>query len=553
MSKSCFRSKYWLKMFRIRRPTAAAADTADVEAGFVCGPCGTSSSSCYMAPTARDGPRCLNEIIGISSDLVQRLQQHADFHDPELSAEIQATLGLDVVITSAFSGTGAFEASVRQAHLGRARAPAWYSATEMDGCAQHILLNTEPKPIHVFANVEDRMPHHTRELAMAAWEEISATWQAAEGGTRDGEAGASKGDRKALLAARFLQKLDGALAQAEFNSFSWCVAHNCYCPISPRSDPRFKQMLWVEAIGPTCCPFSTMRKGGGHQLGSWIDRSTISALAYVYSAKFFEVDLILEECVLGFQEDIFDQILRAKTWETPKHVDTRPIQPDEDKPRSYVMSKLSFSPTQLGIPSMRCRKYCAYHLQPFLKPLPVNLFCDLFFSRLLVDASAYVVATPNMVEQEMRSIVFGTEWNGSGARPAPAASPRRRRRQSHIEAIIGPDAGTSVSLEQVLKTKLAIGGAPSGPQDLRAGGLPRHFPFPAGPRRRASRPPRKPGLRPPTEAISTVVRGIIAPSPVESFMLEPQGGSAGGRRKSPAGARSGPEAPGNRFIGHPVL
>ena len=80
----------------------------------------------------------------------------------------------------------------------------------------------------------------------------------------------------------------------------------------------------------------------------------------------------------------------------------------------------TFSPTDLGVPSSRWRKYTAHHLEPFVKGNFNVDFDNIFFRRRMVDGSIYLDAIPEAVrDAEMRRIV-GEQRHG---RELPAGRP----------------------------------------------------------------------------------------------------------------------------------
>eukprot|EP00974_Lingulodinium_polyedra_P052802 5076993-Lingulodinium_polyedra.AAC.1 len=107
-------------------------------------------------------------------------------------------------------------------------------------------------------------------------------------------------------------------------------------------------------------------------------------MIWAYSTRYYEPDTILQENVLRFPEDELMAIIGDFQPGVIKDLKTRPLMKEEvgDKQRRYSLQVQSFSPTQLGIPSQRWRKYTALHLQPWVATEFRVSFQDLCFRRI---------------------------------------------------------------------------------------------------------------------------------------------------------------------------
>ena len=187
------------------------------------------------------------------------------------------------------------------------------------------------------------------------------------------------------LGILLVEELCKELENIEFNELDWCLQHEQFCPISPRSNPELKDALWIEAAGNTCCPWSVMS-----DLSGWLDGSTLPFLVWCYSCRFYEPDQILQENVAGFDLDKLVAILNSDSGHQLKHVNTRPPENYETTARRYSASSFAFSPSDLGIPSDRRRVYSAFALEPMLRPVRSVGFEVLFFRTRIADASMYL-------------------------------------------------------------------------------------------------------------------------------------------------------------------
>jgi hypothetical protein len=186
-----------------------------------------------------------------------------------------------------------------------------------------------------------------------------------------------------------LETLRRELGNVEFVAEAYCTIHDGMCPVSPRASPALRDLPWIEGAGTICCPFSSMSSSP-----KWCDPSTLVTLSWAYVNRFHEPDRIIHECVAGFSEWVFQAIL-GEVDGTLKSVWARPLQVPAVE--CYVMRSKVFSPSELGIPTGRVRRYAAYELVGSLALCNVRpSFEDLFFRRLLLDASVYMVAPADM-------------------------------------------------------------------------------------------------------------------------------------------------------------
>ena len=193
------------------------------------------------------------------------------------------------------------------------------------------------------------------------------------------------------LATGLVRRLSAELAKVEFAETSWCATHQRRCPVSPRGDPRWRDALWLEGAGTTCCPWSRMSPGL-----HWLDAATLPCLAWAYACRFYEPDVIVHECVPDFAAGSLSKIM-SEDGQQLKSVYARPV-PLSALPHYEAHSEV-ISPVDLGIPAARPRRYTVLALSPFVR-LPALSVRTAFFRTLELDARVFLVATAAQKGQE---------------------------------------------------------------------------------------------------------------------------------------------------------
>ena len=190
-------------------------------------------------------------------------------------------------------------------------------------------------------------------------------------------------------------ELQLALEDMEFVSECWCLIHEKNCPVTPRMDPELEAFYWVEGAGTICKPFSSMSTNP-----PWCDPSTLSTLTWAYSIRFFEPDEIQQECVSNFHHQVFFEIF-GKVDCAIKNPWAKPL-PENAPYRGYESRMQNFSPTDLGVPTERCRKYCNFKLH--WSPGTPMSFEDLFYRRMVACPSMFCVAPDTIHKIEIMEI-----------------------------------------------------------------------------------------------------------------------------------------------------
>ena len=357
----------------------------DIDEDALCGG-SASRQSKSSRKWYRCGPTNLEETMLSNHDAAIRLVQVADAGMKEKLVE---WVKLDIVATSSFTGTGVAEAAYFQAKHDLASALGIepgkflvYSGCDHAMESQHAMMNhgkaTSPK--HVFPEFLDRLhPMDLKKNQEYLEENLSVVRANKEEYLLGAMTKQQLNSNQAALSARTLETSSKNLGRVEFRTTSWCSVHKRECPISPRQE--YPGWHWWESAGTVCCPFSTM----ADSTPSWCHPSSLGTLSWAFSMRYFEPDDIDHECVRNFPEEVFNGIF-AETDGILKS----PFLPPSSPYVGYTMRTKVFSPTDLGIPSMRHRKYSRWKLGN--EQVPSISFEDLLFRSLDASPDIYFVA-----------------------------------------------------------------------------------------------------------------------------------------------------------------
>jgi hypothetical protein len=129
----------------------------------------------------------------------------------------------------------------------------------------------------------------------------------------------------------------------------------------------------------------------------WCDPSTLSTLTWAYSTRFDEPDEVQQECVSNFHHQVFFDIFSAAEG-VLKNPCAKPL-PASTPYQGYQCRMHSFSPTDLGVPSERRRKYCNFKLQ-WSQGTSIS-FEDLFNRRRIACPTVLCVAPESVHKLEI--------------------------------------------------------------------------------------------------------------------------------------------------------
>ena len=369
------------------------------------------------------GPETLAEALDWVSADMQSIADHDRRHGANFMQSLIKKLQNGIVFTSCYSGSGMAEAAAaRILEHSKMMNPGidmhlnFWSVTEKDASTREILAaHTAPsRALHRFVDVLDRVPAYT--LAKCKEEEANAMAALRQLGDELEGQEISKDEFKRMkdgLGTAYIATITGLLKNCRFKEKCWCEEHGQECYISPRSCEAYALCLWHDVTGTTCCPFSSMSSSVSGFSGEWVDPATLPCLVWCMSMAFYEPDLVTHECVRGFQES---QLVAAFDGEGTEGSSDMPRQSQFARSTlsgtrfpGYDNFSLVFSPSHLGIPSERMRKYSQFRLRAVnnvhgpegpeqTKMLDQHeLFRSIFFRNCISDASMYMVAKRGML------------------------------------------------------------------------------------------------------------------------------------------------------------
>ena len=115
------------------------------------------------------------------------------------------------------------------------------------------------------------------------------------------------------LSDRYMHDLAAMLNVIEFKERCWCVVHEDWCFVSPRSAEEFELHWWLEGAGTTCTASSLM----GLRL-KWLDSSALVLMVWIYSTRYYSPDFILHECTKTFPHEVLMNALNEELGMQPK-------------------------------------------------------------------------------------------------------------------------------------------------------------------------------------------------------------------------------------------
>ena len=166
------------------------------------------------------------------------------------------------------------------------------------------------------------------------------------------------------------------LAGAKFQDTNFCKKHQSQCPLLPPkgSGGLMPRSLHLEVCGVCCVAWSTMNRG--HHC-RWFHESALPCLVQTFFLRHMRPALIVIECVRNFDADAMLSVLEEN------HL--------------YSSFQVVFSPTDLGVPTARLRRYSVAlsteHFAEIRDLEPEKRFQELFFKTLVVDVACYMVAS----------------------------------------------------------------------------------------------------------------------------------------------------------------
>ena len=296
-------------------------------------------------------------------------------NDPAFFYALVATLQLGIRLCTDYSGMGCAEMALTNivsgigcvAGLGFANVFC-HRASDILPHARSVLLSHTgvAAPRHVFGDLFDRIPRSALKEMQAAQRNIAKQVQRAWR-TSSAESGARAisrnwGKKLCTECERIMSQPHNAIPPLRK---AFCYKHNQCCRVSGgRDDPA--SIITITVAGVTCTDYSSMGKG--------LQNTGVTVLAFYAFA--FQILADLPEIVLLECTVLFDTIVLAIFS------------------GKYVIQCIDFSPSDMGIPSSRPRKYMLLTLiSKIALTLPFDRlhFSFLFFAKRFVSSQIYIV------------------------------------------------------------------------------------------------------------------------------------------------------------------
>ena len=248
-----------------------------------------------------------------------------------------------------------------------------YSATDNDQlCRQALLAHPhESTPQHVFRDVLERVPDDVLARLKAIESSKLKTMPA-----RRRSACIDERIQKCELGAELVAGLRKELESTRFNETVWCVRHNAYCHVHPRSDASLAGFMHLEVAGPCCPAWSSMSA----RQDRWLSQATLPALVWAYSARHAGVDIIVHENAPGWDEEPTRQIFAGEANGARRRSNCVGSMYGPGASVFGCYQPPPLCPTMFGRPSRRKRKYTMFirrHGFHLALP-PVTTFAEAF-------------------------------------------------------------------------------------------------------------------------------------------------------------------------------
>lgn len=367
-------------------------DTAFEEQVRVATTC-PSSWSAWPSPASDDypdGPACYEDTHAWPQHMVDRIGKA----DPSgrAMALLRKNFKRNIFLTTHYSGMGTAEMAIglletgvfgyeTEADMGStSRLVHVHAASEVSLRGQDVLCGHRGPwaPRHVFGDVCFPAP-----VAMQQkWKRMLATARSkvTSACDRTHASAAQRADMVSQAGTRFVQTvltdLEGVTFCRDFKQY--CTKCHKYCRRFP-SVGTIGDGLLVDISGSTCVGFSPAGKRW-----AWLDDSAVPFLVWAWTLKSARPHIILHECVRGFDPAVLDLVLNFR------------------EPLSlYAIASVVFSPTDLGLPVSRARRYTLCMLMPseLLVEYTYTNLAAVAFRALKLNGSVYFQASATELDE----------------------------------------------------------------------------------------------------------------------------------------------------------
>ena len=328
-----------------------------------------------------DGPKTLDDMMSWPAAGLAALHRTDCTMGTQLMMRFCKTFERGIVITTSYSGMGTAEAAVSMlsaevaSSLDCPKRVVIQSACDSSDVSQRCLVahGSASRAKHIFTDVLDVLYEDDKVYLLKMQEDILSA--------------ADDNDKEDINAARkqkgirLRRAIIAALKKIKFRPDAYCTLHKQRCVIDAREeDPELAGSLHVEIAGNTCTPWSTAGVRHG-----WCHRCTLPCLVWAMTQKRLGKDVIINECTPTWEAEVLDaEIFQDLAMPNAK---------------KYTFHSFCFNATSMGIPASRDRKWSLWLRKPSEPPLPP--FGDIFFRRLMCSSATFLVATEEMIQEDL--------------------------------------------------------------------------------------------------------------------------------------------------------
>lgn len=340
----------------------AAASNVNLDA-LICKELERSTCSCH-APFKLEGrlngpSTALESVVWAPRAWESMAVQGQAFFDEDFGVRARERLRKGLTLTTDYSGIGcpeealdhvvtagqALAAEADEAEIPDSGFKSMRAGDQARQCRDILLHHSGRfKPQCVHRDILERCArkHDDRMDAILQYGQREAETEISRSDRKKSEVFATMGYKALKHMARFMLWTPPPSSLATRPLEAFCEVHNGMCPVLRPPAPR-SEALRLHAAGMNCYDWSTM---GGKKL--WLGDSTKPFMQWLRERILAEEDVIVGECVLGFDHESFFDFLRD----------------------AYDLSLLKLSPTLIGEPAERQRKYMILLKRDRLKWLP---------------------------------------------------------------------------------------------------------------------------------------------------------------------------------------
>ena len=330
-------------------------------------------------PQLPPGPDTIGDMFDFASQFMGRISEHRDGR--RMMDRMLASFAGGVLVMTDYSGMGGCEMGFRMIQsaiesLGRQSRVRFYRSSDILKHARLVLMTDDPggSPEHVFGNILGRLPTCVALELEKLMEQMQAQFNRRIADGEDAVVVAKQ------LGSEFMGAAHSIMQQVRFSADArqWCYKHRRFCNLYPQDIGAWP--LSLACAGTTCTSWSSMG-----QKKHWMTKSAVVFLAWAYEMLAFRPAIIVHECTPEF--DFQQLIIIFGSF--------------------YLIRSCIFSPTDLGLPMSRPRRYTIMMLRCTFQPLlsfDVDGFGSLFFRSLRLTGHVLWQAPQQMVNAHISKL-----------------------------------------------------------------------------------------------------------------------------------------------------